>query len=64
MMTGEFRIVAVFAIIAILSVSYVVTSVLRDVIRIVRRGVPINSHQRSWRTRLVKYVLLATPIVS
>ena len=64
MMTGEFRIVAVFAIIAILSVSYVVTSVLRDVILFVRRGVPINSHQRSWRTRLVKYVLLATPIVS
>jgi hypothetical protein len=60
----ENRFVAVFAIVAILCVSYVVTSVLRDVIRIVRRGVPINSHCRSWRTRLVKYVLLATPIVS
>ncbi len=60
----ENRFVAVFAIVAILCVSYVVTSVLRDVTRIVRRGVPINSHCRSWRTRLVKYVLLVTPIVS
>ena len=64
MRTSESRIVIVAAIIAILCLIYIVVSVVVAAVQIARSGIVSPMHHRSWQTRLVKYLLLVTPIAS
>ena len=64
MMTSEFRIVIVAAIIALLCLLYIGATVVVAAVQIAGNGIAVQSHRRSWRTRIAKYLLVITPFAS
>jgi len=63
-MTSEFRIVIVAAIIALLCLLYIGATVVVAAVQIAGNGIAVQSHRRSWRTRMAKYLLVITPFAS
>ncbi len=63
-MTSEVHIVSVAAIIALLCLLYIAATVVAAAVQIAGSGMTIQSHRRSWRIRMAKYLLVVTPIAS
>ena len=63
-MTSEVHIVSVAAIIALLCLLYIAATVVVAAIQIAGSGMAVQSHRRSWRIRMAKYLLVVTPIAS
>ena len=64
MMTSDSRILIVASLIALLCFVYIAATVVIAAVQIARNGVAGQSHRRTWRTRLAKYLLVVTPIAS
>ena len=63
-MMSETQIVMVVSIVALLCFAYIAVTVLVTAVRIVRTGFGGPEQRRRWQSRLAKYLLVATPIVS
>ena len=61
---SETQIVTVVSIVALLCFAYISGTVLVTAVRIVRSGFGGPEQRRRWQSRFVKYLLVATPIVS
>lgn len=64
MTTSETQVVIVVSVIALISLAYIVGTVFATAVRMVRNGFGGLEQRRRWQSRLVKYLLVATPIVS
>jgi hypothetical protein len=62
--TSETQVVIVVSVIALISLAYIVGTVFATAVRMVRNGFGGLEQRRRWQSRLVKYLLVATPIVS
>jgi hypothetical protein len=64
MTTSETQVVIVVSVVALISFAYIVGTVFATAVRIFRVGFGGPEQRRRWQSRLVKYLLVATPIVS
>ena len=64
MTTSETQVVIVVSVIALISLAYIVGTVFATAVRMVRNGFGGLEQRRRWQSRLVKYLLVTTPIVS
>jgi hypothetical protein len=62
--TSEAQVVIVVSVVALISLAYIVGTVFATAVQIVRNGFGEPKQRRRWQLRLVKYLLVTTPIVS